>query len=91
MLGNELNNYVHTIKETQMKSRLFALLIGLLTMYTINAQQVVLYSDCGFRGQSSALNPGNYLASQHRMRIRDLSSIQIPAGLAVNMFSADFS
>ncbi len=89
-LGNELNNYVHTIKEKQMKSRLFALLIGLLTMYTINAQQVVLYSDCGFRGQSIALNPGNYLASQHRMRVRDLSSIQIPAGLAVNMFSADF-
>ena len=73
-----------------MSTKIIALFLALTAFFGVEAQQVMLHSDCGYRGQMVALSPGNYTASQHRMRIRDLSSIQIPAGLAVNLFSSDF-
>ena len=73
-----------------MKIRILSILLGMAFLVGVQAQQVVLYADCNYRGQAVALQPGNYLANQHGMRIRDLSSVQIPAGLAVNLFSSDY-
>jgi hypothetical protein len=73
-----------------MKLRFLSLLAGIMAFLSVNAQQVILYADCNFRGQAVALQPGNYLSNQHGMRLKDLSSLQIPAGMAVNLFAADF-
>jgi hypothetical protein len=54
------------------------------------AQQVTLFADCNFRGYSVNLGPGNYTSSQHRFPLRELSSINIPPGMVVNIFSQDF-
>jgi hypothetical protein len=37
-----------------------------------------------------ALRPGNYLSFQHNLRIRQLSSIDIPPGFTINLFSRDY-
>ena len=73
-----------------MKIRILSIILGMALAVVSQAQQVVLYADCNYRGQAVALQPGNYLANQHGMRARDLSSVQIPAGLAVNLFSSDY-
>ena len=73
-----------------MKIRLLSLFLALTCLVGVKAQQVMLYSDCNYRGQAVALQPGNYLANQHGMRLRDLSSVQVPAGMAVNLFSSDY-
>ena len=71
-------------------NRLLQVIIFCLTLITASAQQVTLFADCNFRGYSVNLAPGNYTASQHGMRIRDLSAINIPPGMSVNLFTQDF-
>ena len=53
-------------------------------------QVVQLYEDCYYGGRTVALRPGNYLGFQHNLRIRQLSSIDIPPGFTVNLFSRDY-
>ncbi|MCX6263057.1 MAG: beta/gamma crystallin-related protein [Bacteroidetes bacterium] len=71
-------------------NRFFAILILCFTLVVGKAQQVTLFADCNFRGYSVNLPPGNYTAAQHGMRIRDLSAINIPPGMSVNLFTQDF-
>ncbi len=52
-------------------------------------QFVQLYEDCYYGGRSVTLRPGNYVSFQHNLRIRQLSSIDIPPGFTVNLFSRD--
>lgn len=49
-------------------------------LFAAGAQQVTLFADCSFRGYSVSLGPGNYISSQHRFPLRELSSINIPPG-----------
>jgi hypothetical protein len=53
-------------------------------------QVVHLYEDCYYGGRSVSLRPGNYLGFQHNLRVRQLSSIDIPPGFTVNLFSRDY-
>ncbi len=78
------------IKNKKMKQKILAFLIALTGVFGLQAQQVTLYEDCGYRGRSVSLPPGNYLASQHGIRVRELSSISIPAGMTVNLFTMDY-
>ena len=71
-------------------NRLLQLIVFCLMLITASAQQVTLFADCNFRGYSVNLPPGNYTAAQHGMRIRDLSAINIPPGMSVNLFTQDF-
>ena len=71
-------------------NRFLAILILCFTLIVGKAQQVTLFADCNFRGYSVNLSPGNYTATQHGMRIRDLSAINIPSGMSVNLFTQDF-
>jgi hypothetical protein len=71
-------------------NRFLAILILCFTLIVGKAQQVTLFADCNFRGYSVNLPPGNYTATQHGMRIRDLSAINIPPGMSVNLFTQDF-
>lgn len=73
-----------------MKQKILALFIALSAVLGLFAQQVTLYEDCSYRGRSVSLPPGNYLASQIGIRTRELSSISIPAGMTVNLFSMDY-
>ena len=61
-----------------------------LMLLSAGAQQVTLFADCSFRGYSVSLGPGNYSSGQHRFPLRELSSINIPPGMVVNLFSQDF-
>ena len=71
-------------------NRFLAILVLSFTLVLGKAQQVTLFADCNFRGYSVNLPPGNYTATQHGMRIRDLSAINIPSGMSVNLFTQDF-
>jgi hypothetical protein len=71
-------------------NRFLAILVLCFTLVVGEAQQVTLFADCNFRGYSVTLPPGNYTAAQHGMRIRDLSAINIPPGMSVNLFTQDF-
>jgi|GEM_PF-1190148 len=71
-------------------NRFLAILVLSFTLVLGKAQQVTLFADCNFRGYSVNLPPGNYTAAQHGMRIRDLSAINIPPGMSVNLFTQDF-
>jgi hypothetical protein len=70
--------------------RFLSVSVLLLMIFSVAAQQVTLFADCNFRGYSVSLGPGNYGANQHRMPLRELSSINIPPGMVVNVFSQDF-
>lgn len=70
------------------RSLLLAFLMVALQLISV-AQSVTLYGDCNYRGQTVSLRPGNYSAYQHGMRIYSLSSIVIPPGMVVNLFSQD--
>lgn len=77
------------IKFTSM-NRFIQVIVFCLSLITASAQQVTLFADCSFRGYSVSLPPGNYTAAQHGMRLRDLSAINIPPGITVNLFTQDF-
>lgn len=72
-----------------MKALPGSLLLLLLTIYA-RAQTVTLYSDCNYRGNYVTLGVGNYVASQHGLGTRELSSLVIPKGFVVNLFSKDY-
>jgi hypothetical protein len=71
------------------KKILFSFLLSLFLLHA-SAQVVRLYEDCYFGGRSVTLSPGKYTGFQHGLRIRELSSIEIPVGLTVNLFSKDY-
>ena len=70
--------------------RLVYIVFFLLGIVVTHAQQVTLFADCNYRGYAVNLSPGNYSAAQHGMRIRDLSAINIPPGMSVNLFTQDY-
>ena len=63
---------------------------GLILCLSTNGQQVTAYRDCNFRGASVTLGPGNYTGAQLGIMVREISSINIPSGYVVNLFSQDF-
>jgi hypothetical protein len=70
--------------------RLFIVFAGLMLCLSSSGQQVTVYRDCNFRGASISMGPGNYTGNQLGVMVRDISSINIPAGYVVNLFSQDF-
>ena len=69
---------------------LLLLLLSLSFSVHGNSQMVHLYEDCYYGGRSVSLRPGNYLSFQHNLRVRQLSSLDIPPGFTINLFSKDF-
>ncbi|MEN9570716.1 MAG: hypothetical protein RL172_1947 [Bacteroidota bacterium] len=70
-----------------MKKSLFTLLFSVAFCTGLLAQ-VIIYSDCNYRGQSSVLGPGNYYnASQFRLSDNNISSIYIPRGCRVELYA----
>ncbi len=68
------------------------LLCCLFLSYSANANDVVFYPDCDYRGQSVALAPGDYTARElQQVGIPQdaISSIEVPRGLAVTVYEND--
>ncbi|MES2776585.1 MAG: hypothetical protein V4722_20580 [Bacteroidota bacterium] len=55
----------------------------------LNYGQVGIYSECFYAGRGKVLTPGNYTRFQHGINNDDLSSIVIPNGMTVRLFSDD--
>jgi len=55
----------------------------------LNYGQVGIYSECFYGGRSRVLTPGNYTRFQHGLNNDDLSSIVIPKGMSVKLYSDD--
>lgn len=73
-----------------MRKILLQLSLFLTLALSASSQMVRLYEDCYYGGRAVSLPAGNYASVQHGLRIRALSSIEIPAGFTVNLFSRDY-
>ena len=71
----------------KLKLLLVALMTGGLFITTI-AQTVTLYRDCNYRGISQKLTIGTHELSQTNIGNRQLSSLRVPNGLKVVLYSS---
>lgn len=72
-----------------MKTKILMLLIfSMVSIFTIEAQNyVTLFTDCYFKGNDFKMNAGSYYLSQTRIGQGNLSSIKVPAGMRITLFT----
>lgn len=71
------------------KMKLFLLTLLLIVGLYLDADaQVVLYTKCHYKGETSVLRPGNYAdPSQFRLSNKNIASLMVPAGFVVELYT----
>jgi hypothetical protein len=70
-----------------MKLILLNILMFVATGFDTDAQ-VVLYTRCNYKGETSVLRPGNYsYPSQFRLSNKSIASLMVPAGFVVELYT----
>lgn len=76
------------LKPVAPRSQFIFLFLVFSFVHFHSQSQVVVYTDCNFRGAQSRLSPGTYNNSyQINLPDRSISSIQIPRGYLVELYS----
>ena len=72
-----------------MKQKILLLVFfSICSFFTIEAQNyVTLFSDCYYKGNDFKMNAGSYYLSQTRIGQGSLSSIKVPAGMKITLFT----
>lgn len=72
-----------------MTKKIFFVLITICMATWANAQQVAVFSDCNYIGQSGSVSAGRYLSYQMKVANDRLSSIQVPYGMKITIYEHD--
>lgn len=73
-----------------MKRKILFLLSVLTLVINLSAQRnVTLYADCNYAGASQSYSGGRYYLSQASFGVRQLSSMRIPNGMTVTLYTGD--
>lgn len=72
-----------------MAKKILFILITICTSLLANAQQVAVFSDCNYTGQSGSVSVGRYLSYQMKVANDRLSSIQVPYGMKITIYEHD--
>jgi hypothetical protein len=72
-----------------MAKKILFILITICTSLLANAQQVAVFSDCNYIGQSGSVSAGRYLSYQMKVANDRLSSIQVPYGMKITIYEHD--
>jgi hypothetical protein len=72
-----------------MAKKILFILIAICTYSLAMAQQVAVYSECSYTGQSGYLSVGRYFSYQLKVANDRLSSIQVPYGMKITIYEHD--
>lgn len=71
------------------KKLLFLLAVGFLSTAMMAQNYVTLYTDCDYRGTGQAFRAGSYDLGQSRIRGGNLSSLRVPRGFVVTLYTSN--
>ncbi len=72
-----------------MAKKILFIFITICISFLANAQQVAVFSDCNYTGQSGSVSVGRYLSYQMKVANDRLSSIQVPYGMKITIYEHD--